>query len=239
MRSTKEKRIWLAYIFIEAIIFVVLMYTMVQMDHTVYDNIQFVLIAINFLLMLCFAKRYRSSMSGFRDYAIPLALMVTLLADVFTCLIPDLYIIGVIAFCLVQTIYMLYLGVNRYNLLIRVLAFIALFIAARPDTIFLYFGCYSMANLFVNVVTAWYRYAISRKSHAQPIAVQELLLFAIGISCFLGCDTSITIRGLTESQSAIHLICNLLAWIFYTPSQILINTARFISYPKQIGVHFE
>ena len=235
MRNIKEKRIWLTYICVEVIIFLVLMYTMVKMDHTVYDRIQFVLIAINFILMLCFVKRYHSSISGFHDYAIPFALTVTLIADVFTCLLPDLYIVGVIAFCMVQTIYMLYLGVNRYNLLVRVLAYVALFIAVKPDTIFLYFGCYSMANLFVNVVTAWYRYARSKHSPAQPIAVQEILLFAIGISCFLGCDTSITIRGLTDAQSTIHFVCNLLAWVFYTPSQILINTARFISYPKQNG----
>ena len=233
MRSVKEKRIWLTYILTEVAIFLVLMYTMVRMDHTVYDRIQFVLIAINSILMLYFVKRYRNSISGFHDYAIPLALTVTLIADVFTCLIPDLYIVGLIAFCLVQTIYMLYLGVNRYNLLFRVLVFIALFIAAKPDTVFLYFGCYSMTNLFVNVITAWYRYAISKKSQAQPIAVQESLLFAIGISCFLGCDTSITIRGLIDSQGTIYLVCNLLAWIFYTPSQILINTSRFISYPKR------
>lgn len=235
MRNIKEKRIWLTFICVEVIIFLVLMYTMVKMDHTVYDRIQFVLIAINFILMLCFVKRYHSSISGFHDYAIPFALTVTLIAYVFTCLLPDLYIVGVIAFCMVQTIYMLYLGVNRYNLLVRVLAYIALFIAVKPDTIFLYFGCYSMANLFVNVVTAWYRYAQVKHSPAQPIAVQEILLFAIGISCFLGCDTSITIRGLTDAQSTIHFVCNLLAWVFYTPSQILINTARFISYPKQSG----
>ena len=239
MRSVKEKRIWLTYFLTEVLIFLVLMYTMITMDHTIYDKIQFVLIAINFALMLYFVMRYRSNMSGFRDYAIPLALTVTLIADVFTCLVPDLYVIGVIAFCMVQTIYMLYLGVSRYNLLARVLVFIALFIAAKPDTVFLYFGCYSMTNLVVNVATAWYRYAKSLKSHAQPIAVQELLLFAVGISCFLGCDTSIMIRGLTDSQSAINIICNLLAWVFYTPSQILINTARFISYPKQTGVHCE
>lgn len=230
MRSIQKKRIWLTYICTEVLIFAVLMFTMVKMDHTVYDNIQFALIAINFIMMVYFLMRYRSSLSGFRDYAIPLALTVTLIADVFTCLLPDLYLIGLIAFCMVQTLYMLYLGVNKTNLIARVLVFIALFIAAKPDTVFLYFGCYSMTNLFVNVLTAWYQFAKTKKSNARPIAVQEILLFAIGITCFLGCDTSITVRGLTDSQSTVYFICNLLAWVFYMPSQILINSARFVSY---------
>lgn len=233
MRSFKEKRIWLTYICAEAVVFLVLMYTMVKMDHTVYDRIQFSLIAINFILMLCFWMRYRRSISGFHDHAIPLALTLTLIADVFTCLIPDLYVVGIIAFCAVQTVYMLYLGVNRWSLLARVLVFAALFIAVKPDSIDLYFGCYSMTNLFVNVIIAWYRYARSKNTYAQPITVREKLLFAIGISCFLGCDASIAIRGLADPQSGFYMTCNLLAWIFYTPSQILINTSRFISYPKR------
>ena len=232
MRELKEKRIWKTYIWIEIVIFLVMIYTMVMMDHTVYDRIQFVLIAINFTLMVYFLKRYNSEISGFHEYAISAALTMTLIADVFTCLIPEQYVIGVIAFCIVQTIYMIYLGVNLVNLLSRVILYIVLFIVFKPDELFMYFGCYSMANLVVNVVTVWRRYATLKKANAHPIAVQEILIFAIGISCFLGCDSSIAIRGMIDSQSVAYLLINLLAWIFYTPSQILINTSRFISYPN-------
>ncbi len=232
MRNLKEKRIWMTYIKLEIAIFLILVYTMITMNHTVYDRIQFVLIAINFIVMIYFFMHYKNKLSKFHDYAIPIALTFTLFADIFTCLIPDMYVIGVIAFCIVQTIYMLYLGTNRYNLLARVIIYILLFIAFKPDSIFLYFGCYSMANLIINVVTAWLRFVALKKTDAKPIAVKELLIFAIGISCFLGCDSSIAVREMLGGQSTITLIFNLLAWIFYTPSQILINTARFITYPK-------
>lgn len=204
-----------------------------MMEHTVYDRIQFALILINFILMVCFLKRYGSRISGFHNFTIPIAMTMTLIADVFTCLIPDLYVIGVIAFCVVQTIYMIYLGINLISLLSRAALYVILFIIFKPTELFMYFGCYSMANLVVNVVMAWIRYASMKKTKAQPIAVREALLFAIGISCFFGCDSSIAVRGMIDSQGMVYLLMNLLAWVFYTPSQILINTARFISYPKK------
>ncbi len=232
MRSSDEKRIWTGYLALEGIIFLVLMYTMVTVDHIVYDKIQFTLIAVNFIAMLLILKRYRNGLSGFRDHAIPLALTITMIADVFTCLVPDWYVLGVIAFCGVQTVYMLYLGTNKVNLMIRAVLYVALFVATKADSVFLYFACYSMANLIVNVITAWRRYATVRKTESDTIRVKTMLYFAIGITLFLGCDSSIGVRGLMDSDSLMYTVFNLMSWICYVPSQILINTAFFTNRPE-------
>lgn len=179
----------------------------------------------------------------FPSLVIPLALCFTALADLFLLVRDDHYVMGVGAFCVVQTLYALHLKTSGKVWILRMSLFAVLCVVAflggfhEPEV---YAGAYSMSQLLLNVVFGWI--AVRKKS-----PVPHAVLFALALTFFLCCDICVGLRNLPDyiapvlslpagatSESASGLAgpsrwlftvadaASVLIWIFYLPSQVMI-----------------
>ncbi len=149
------------------------------------------------------------------DSLVAYALFVTAAADFFMTLIGSaaVFLPGVILFCLVQMIYALYLGSVGKWLPIRTVLFAVCLLLLRTAGMLTTenaFGLLDICLLLVNTVLAW-----------TQVREKTSWLFRIGITLFLCCDLSITLRTLTTGS--VHDMINFLVWIFYIPSQAAIT----------------
>ena len=144
-------------------------------------------------------------------------LFATCAADFFmTLLDTDAgYIIGVILFCIVETIYLVYLKPTKTNIILRALLYIAALISIYMAGLFTTANALGILNI-VLVVTNVPSAFLTKRAHPP-------LLFKIGITLFMSCDLSIMIRTLTTGTA--HDIVALLVWLFYIPAQVLITMA--------------
>lgn len=153
------------------------------------------------------------------DYAnlIVCGLVTTAAADLFMTLLPFGWAIipGFVLFCVVQSIYAVYLRVDTRALVSRA-ALIAMSIAVLACVHMLTpINVAGMAYLvfhLCNVVRAW-----RLCGRGVP------LLFCAGLTCFFLCDASIAVRML--STGVVHNIAAFLVWVFYVPAQALIALA--------------
>ena len=165
---------------------------------------------------------------------IPLAVFVTLLADCFLVLANDLSAFGIINFItpevanmigffifgIVQVIYALYLGLTKRRLIIRVafyLGFIAIIYLAGLLTFDRFIACLSITQLMLNAVYVWIEHKKQRTLSS--------LLFAIGITLFLGCDSFIMMRMLLTPSGFIYSAICFMVWVFYIPSQVVLTSS--------------
>ena len=142
------------------------------------------------------------------------ALFTTCAADLFMSLL-EIFIPGVIFFCLVQIIYALYLRPTAKSLTVRAVllavSLTALYITGKLDLTNA-LGVLDLTLILVNVIIAW-----------TPSRAGTPLLFRIGMILFLCGDFAIAFRDLTQGD--ISFIIDLSVWAFYIPSQVLIMLA--------------
>ena len=164
---------------------------------------------------------------------IPLAVFVTLLADIFLVLLIDLAdgdviksvsaltfsMIGFFVFGIVQVIYACYLGLTKRRVIIRVgfyLAFIVIVAALGILTLDRFIACLSMSQLILNLIYGW----IEHKKRNTKVS----LLLAIGLTLFFGCDMFIMLRMLLPANGFIYAFICFMVWVFYIPSQVVLTT---------------
>ncbi|MCH4205880.1 MAG: lysoplasmalogenase family protein [Solobacterium sp.] len=210
-----DRTILLCYFVAEAALLAGTVSLQTCVPESVYTKMQYPAIILNFIVMLHFYIHGNVSHGTWKEKAIPLALLLTLCADLFLVGINNYYIIGILLFCAVQTVYALYLGVNKISLLARAVLFVFLAVFVAKTDFTLLASSYSMANLTVNVFSAWHNYV---KEHTP-----EKLLLAIGILLFFGCDVSVGIRNAAGLSTTLYAVSFYLVWIFYIPSQVFIN----------------
>ncbi len=215
--TKRDYRILYAYYAVEVILFLVVKVSEILQVGRPLDFIRYSTIACNFIMIIYLYKRHGR---GFlwRDNLIPLAFTLTLAADTFMCVIKFLPA-GYFLFALVETVYMLYLKPTAKNLTVRLILYAATLpvlwrvkMLTIPNAI----AMVNMVQLFVNVICAWIRRA--------EIKNREVLLFALGITLFFGCDFSILIRTVTVApkQATIHNIAAYVVWTCYIPAQVLL-----------------
>lgn len=194
-------------------------------------------ILLNALFMLFLVTRVKRAGKGMALAGIPLAVFLTLLADVFLVLAYDLSaaglihfiapltanMIGFLVFGLVQVTYACYLGLTKLRLGIRIgfyLALIGLIFALDLFSWDRLIACLSMSQLVLNLIFGWIE-------HKRRRTVTSLL-FALGITLFMGCDGLIMVRMLLPEEGLVYAIVFFMVWVFYIPSQVLL-TAGYLT----------
>ncbi len=227
------------YLALTAILYIMILTAMVTRPYAVYSKIMYAAVLVNLAVVWILALG-RISEEGIRmtakDFHIPAALLMTALADYFLTLNPYGPVfggriraaeggnmeIGVICFCMVQGIYTLYLGAGRKEMLRR-LILSGLLLAFLRSTAYLNLltaaAAVDISLLGMNVYDA-----VKRYSEKRTLA---LLYFCEGMILFFGCDFSLGLRELTVTvpglqNEAFFMVCALLTWIFYIPSQAAI-----------------
>lgn len=156
-------------------------------------------------ILLCFVfttynkDRYKS-----------LAMLFTLLADLFLLIIDKYYEIGLICFVFVQMIYALIIEKSRKtglkSILYRVLIFVLgllIIIYLRSISVLNILVILYFSNLLVNTILSY------RCNN---------VLLAIGLSLFVCCDICVGLHNIIST----NIIATYLMWFFYLPSQVLI-----------------
>lgn len=196
--------------------------------------LMFSAILFNALFMLFLVCRVKKAGKPTAVWGIPLAVFVTLLADVFLVLFSDFSQAGIIRFLsplgttmigffvfgIVQVIYAFYMGMTKRRLAIRVifyLVFVAAIAAAGLLSLDRFIACLSMSQLIMNLIFVWIEHRKKRTAAS--------LLLALGITLFFGCDLFIMLRMLLPAQGFIYAAICFMVWIFYIPSQVLLTSS--------------
>lgn len=181
-------------------------------------------------VVICFFNALYGFLRGkdIRERAvITAALFFTVCADSFL-LFTRHFTIGMIFFCVTQTLYMFLLAPrNRRIGTVAAAAVGALILFAAVDTPFsvriLIAEVFYYASLFAsNTYHAWKTY--------RRTPVRTNLLLALGLTLFVLCDISVLYRNAYEMLNLFSVIPEptyraavFLSWIFYLPSQVLIS----------------
>ena len=172
------------------------------------------------------AGRQADARAASRDDLVAWALLATLAGDFFLTLIgtEDVFVPGVLMFCVTQLLYAAYLRPGRASVISRAVlgaaGILVLGLSGRL-TAASALGAADLALLSMNVITAW-----TRARENTP------LLFRIGLTLFLLCDFSIALRFVTAG--AVRAAAAFLVWVFYAPSQVLI-TVSYVNSVKTEG----
>lgn len=196
--------------------------------------LMFSAILINAVFMLILLASVKRSGKALAFTGIPLAILTTLLADVFLVLLKDLAdadmitfltadsadVIGFFIFGIVQVIYAIYLTPSKLRITVRVLFYVALLAAVYfigLNELGYFVACLSMSQLVLNLVYGWIDHSKKR--------TRASLLLAIGLSLFFLCDSFIMLRMLLPSGSFFYEVICFMVWVFYIPSQAVLSTS--------------
>lgn len=177
-------------------------------------------IICNFLMILYLYLQHGRRLH-FRENLIPLAFLLTLIADCFMCILDGKRIFGYLFFTLVETVYMIYMKPTWKGISVR------LFLYAAMLLLLWYLGKFdvdymlamaNMAQLTVNLFCAWMQH--------KRTGSRQTLLFALGITLFAGCDYAILVRTLAESAPStarsVYTIAAFIVWTCYIPAQVFL-----------------
>ena len=181
-------------------------------------------IVLNTLMAAWIYFSYGRIKSQSRENFIALALLITCAADFFLTLNGGgtMFTPGVTLFCIVETVYMIYLNPDKINLLFRAVLLILLtLIAWRLGllTIGIFLGILNISLLAANMTAAW---GIYRREKDKPS-----LLFAIGMTLFLICDINVGLEVIFPEGTAIYTAAYFTVWTVYIPAQVLIVTTYY------------
>ena len=197
------------------------------------DFLQYTAILINTIVVfMCYVK-YGRDPANASVRPVAYGLFLTAAADVFLSLIgtEQVYVPGVLLFCIVQMLYAFWLagGISsglkkcvKPLLLYAVLYAAVLFAAQKAGMLNLAaaLGILDALLLAGNTVLAW----TSARDRAGT-------LFRAGIALFLCCDISIGIKML--AAGTMQAAAAFLIWVFYIPSQVCIT----LSYVRKTGMN--
>ena len=162
------------------------------------------------------------------------AMTFTLFADTFLLLIGKYYLIGVISFCIVQTIYAVYLISisNILSIFPRLAAFL---------TLIIFLSLHNIADA-LSIASAYsYTQLIFNTIHAFTIKYKKSdgWLLAVGLLLFLMCDTCVGLTNITLYYNNMHTLISFIQpvasfgmWLFYLPAQVLIVCSFYNKYRR-------
>ena len=199
--------------------------------------LMFVAILFNALFVAFLVMRVKKAGGDTALWGIPLAVFTTLLADCFLVLANNFSklglidfisplgsnMIGFLIFGMVQVIYAVYLGLNKYRLVIRIgfyLGFTGIMFALDMLTLDRFIACLSMTQLILNLIYGWIEHG---KKHTRAS-----LLLAIGLSPFLACDALIMTRMVIPHHGFLYEAVRFMVWVFYIPSQVVLTSAYLV-----------
>lgn len=211
------------YILIELCILVVINLPVCVFDGDVNIVLMFLSIVLNALVALCFLLIYGRNAPKNRADLIILALYITVIGDLFlTYLGEPFYIPGVFCFCIVETVYAVYLKSHTSSIVLRAVLFSLLFAAAIPTGNVSMLNILSVMNIAIlsgNVFDAW-----------RMKAFDPGVLFKLGMTLFFCCDLSLGLSTLLSGDIA--KIMGFLIWMFYIPSQVCLTLSYIVNRKK-------
>lgn len=218
--SSREKQLIRVYIIIGIAFLILIKILQIRHAGRTINWCMYSAIAVNTALALYYYLRFGRKLKDKHVNLIAYGLFATFAADFLATLIGrrmsmTAYLCGAACFCVVELIYAAYLRGGRTAVIMRavmvaagliVLSFMG---ALKPDKVL---GVTNEMLILANVIDAW-----------AARGIRPHILFKIGITLFLACDTSIVIRSLTSG--IIHDTAKFVVWIFYVPAQMLITLA--------------
>lgn len=184
--------------------------------------LKFTSIAVNTVMLLIILRKSQNK----KPDKMAAALFLTLGADVFLILLDRCYLLGVLLFCMVQSLYGLELIFSDgehpwkrvwgrllvYGLVVGILRAGGMLDALTAAS------AYSMTQLTLNAVSGVCRYTKTKK--------KEDRWMALGLVLFWCCDACVGLRNATGYLPAfpqqISILAGYIIWWFYLPSQILL-----------------
>ena len=232
--SAKEKRGITCYLIAEAILFLLIQWAETTQPYEVTGRVMYAAIVLNSLVIYYFYSRYRG------DARVPLAIMITLVADYYLTYRNRFFETGVAWFILVQLVYAWRTGINLFGIIFRLFCFLlyfALLAYLGMDRVQALLCALSMGILTGNVVYGWKNV---KKREGHPMDPDFLL--ALGLTLFAGCDLSLGLRNVMEDYMVssggdlipymiIYYVMYYLTWICYLPSQVLLVLSYLRSVP--------
>lgn len=154
------------------------------------------------------------------------ALLFTAVSDLFILVLDDYYEIGLVTFITVQSIYFYRLYAGRIKKIFISLA-VRLCVSAA---IIIVFAATDKLNLLVAECAVYITMLVANVADAFIICKKgkKNILFAVGLSLFLGCDVCVGLHNFgTVLNVALPMwlvaFASYAMWAFYLPSQVLIT----------------
>ncbi|MBR5047267.1 MAG: hypothetical protein IKX76_03425 [Eubacterium sp.] len=234
--TRSENRIIGCYLLIEAFLFALIQWAETTQPYEITGKIMYAAIVLNSIVIFCFYRKYRG------DVRVPLAIMVTMVADYYLTYENHFFEAGVTWFILVQLVYAWKTRIDLPSVLFRlfwVLLYFVLLTFLGMDRIQSALCAISMGILTGNVVYSW----INVKEGAARFTDPDFLL-ALGLTLFAGCDISLGLRNLMADQAGsvtggmtpyviLYSVMYYLTWICYLPSQVLLVCSYLGSVPPE------
>ena len=214
--------LFLAFIAAEAVIYAVFnVMAGLDMPDPIYLKYAGILLCVAVLVAVMFFR------DTTRDNAIMLAaLFFTAVSDLFILVLGKYYEIGLLTFIIVQALYLYRLYSDRLKkiyitLAVRLGVMVALIIT---------FAVLNMLNLLIAECAIYITMLSANVVDAFVICKKSVnnLLFAIGLTLFLGCDICVGLHNFgTVLNVALPIwltkTVSVAMWAFYLPSQVLIT----------------
>jgi len=223
-----DKKLLSIYFILEMALFIIIKYMEVIRDISfTMCLVKFLTIFFDFVIAVYVFNKYRRGQKYSWDDLIFAGLCFIFLGDVFLTLLA-LYMpsefTGFVCFCVVQTIFCIYLKPDKWNILLRIL------VLALSWGILFNNGLMNVVNsigilnitlIIVNMLYAWRTYVKTRS--------KKNLLFALGLSLFVICDVGLLLRRTTVGM--INEVIRYIVWSAYIPAIISLT----LSYVESIA----
>jgi hypothetical protein len=160
-----------------------------------------------------------SALGGGKNALIPVALALTLAADLFLLVLGKYYEVGVAVFIIAQSAYFAHLCVMRGKAKLSIILRLSVMVAL--EVIIALAGIFSILNalcaayftmIFFNLIDS--ALCINKESRA--------VLLTVGFALFILCDVCVGLNNLLPPFSALASLVSYGMWLFYFPSQTLI-----------------
>lgn len=232
--STAEKRIIECYLAAEAVLFLMIQWAETTQPYEITGKVMYGAILLNSAVIIWFYCRYRG------DARVPLAIMITLVADYYLTYQNRFFEVGVTWFILVQLVYAWRTRIDLLSVLFRLFCFFiyfALLATLGMDRLQALLCALSMGILTGNVVYGW-----KNVKNKDGCRMDPEFLLALGLTLFAGCDLSLGLRNVMEGYIAslggdltpyrvLYTLMYYLTWICYLPSQVLLVLSYLRSVP--------
>ncbi len=204
-----KRSIILPFVIVEAVLYIVFM----TMDVLAYGGSTIALKYIGILLCVAFSI-YCAFRGGER--IIPFALIFTAIADVFLLVIGNYFILGLLFFLVVQSIYLYYL----YRKTGRIWIPVRIVCLAAAVAIVCATGLRSGENLLAGI---YFSMILINMIMSWTYGKNVRRLFAIGLTLFVCCDICVGLYNLYWMlPDGLYAFTRIGMWMFYLPSQVLI-----------------
>lgn len=237
MKSTHKKIIFTLFLFLEILLYCGFLYIDItqKASFTLSAYLKFsgILLCLLYALFMPFREEYKAD-----GVILKTALFFTVISDLFLLLL-DRYQTGMVTFCIVQSLYLIRLGLWRNqtdltegagriikhfirNAMVTAVILIVLIVAQVEMEGLILISCFYFISILFNTGDSVLIAARSR--------VKNRVLYAFGMILFLLCDINVGLFNLSDFItvngnwfSTLYNFSSIAMWMFYLPAQVIIT----------------